>query len=150
MFRIVKSSTLRKQEEYITTLTSEKSKEVQKAFEVATALNESTEVLEQLTQEHKALADAYDELKAELDEIKKANERENSVTIHFDDEFIKASPIVKYKPEVVQALEEQDVIPFGQRDKYAVELAIITLASDALNQLVDAFSEPFAEVTSND
>jgi hypothetical protein len=106
---------------------------MRKNDELAKSLDEVNNKLESLTKE--------------LNDIQTANQRENSVTISFDDTLTKASPILRYKPDIVDKMIELKMI--NEQDatqKHSVELALMTMGEEVLKQILDSFAEPFEEV----
>jgi hypothetical protein len=87
-----------------------------------------------------------DELYKTLEAIQQANERENSVTITFDDTLQKATPILKYKPDITDKMVEMNIITSANTDKYSVELALLTMTEEVVSQILDSFGETFKEV----
>ena len=86
------------------------------------------------------------ELRQTLNAINEANSREISVTISFDDTLQKATPIVKYKPDVADQLIQLNIINSSSADKYGVELALLNMTEEVLAQILDSFREEFEEV----
>lgn len=92
------------------------------------------------------LSTQLDELSEKLNKIEEANQKENSVTISFDDTLEKAAPLLKYKPDIVDKLIELKLLDINATDKYSVELAMMSMAEEVLQQILDSFAEPFEEV----
>lgn len=92
------------------------------------------------------LSTELEELSDKLNKIEEANQREYSVTISFDDTLEKASPILKYKSDIVDKLIELKLLDINATDKYSIELAMMSMAEEVLNQILDSFAEPFEEV----
>ena len=93
-----------------------------------------------------SLSTQLEELSDKLNKIEEANQKENSVTISFDDTLEKASPILKYKSDIADKLIELKLLDINATDKYSIELAMMSMAEEVLNQILDSFAEPFEEV----
>lgn len=104
-------------------------------------------------QDYRQISDLFDELhekEAEIESLKAqlalqvTNTNNNSVTITISDDFDTATPTVKYKPEIHEKMMQHGLIRetgSDKQDAFAIQLALIDMAKDALLQLVNEFTE---------
>lgn len=134
MIRIIKNSTLRK----ITEISVDMEKHIHNLTEELKELDVNK------TQEIYTLEEEVKALKKQLGAYE---QEENSVTLSIDDTLTKVTPIVRYKAELLEKLIElgyvQDDI---KHDKFAIQLGVLTVANEALNQIMEAFSEPMEDI----
>lgn len=101
-------------------------------------------------EQNAALVDELYEKEAEIESLKAqlalqvTNTNNNSVTITISDDFDTATPTVKFKPEIHEKMMQHGLIRetgSDKQDAFAIQLALIDMAKDALIQLVNEFSE---------
>lgn len=69
-----------------------------------------------------------------------------TVCITFDESYQVVTPYITYNKDQLERLVERKVLQYSQiEDKFAVELAHIMLAEDALHQIVDSYTEELKE-----
>jgi predicted nuclease with TOPRIM domain len=108
--------------------------------------NKLIEENENLVKQLEEVSEKLNEIDKTLTSIQEANERENSVTITFDDSLQKATPVLKYKPNITDKMVEMNIITSANTDKYSVELALLTMTEEVVSQILDSFGETFKEV----
>lgn len=105
------------------------------------ALELQVEVAEQ---ECARAADEIRELKKQIETLSSKSD-DNYVKIQFSDDLFKVVPIIGYREDAFEALFQEGLLNDGDNNQHAIQLALLTMASDALQQLLQAFEEPLVE-----
>lgn len=105
------------------------------------ALELQVEVAEQ---ECARAADEIRELKKQIETLSSKSD-DNYVKIQFSDDLFKVVPIIGYRGDAFEALFQEGLLNDGDNNQHAIQLALLTMASDALQQLLQAFEEPLVE-----
>lgn len=109
--------------------------------ETVPALERQVEVAEQ---ECIRAAEEIGELKRQLDTLS-SNSSENYVKISFSNDLFRVVPVIGHRDDAFEALFQEGLLKDGDNNPHAIQLALLTLASDALVQLLQAFEEPLSE-----
>ena len=97
----------------------------------------------------------YDNLKRSINDAKqkveelstnlqKITKQASNASIHldFDETFEHVTPIIAFNKENVEKLVELRYLQYSQiEDKFAIQLALVMMAEEVLQQIVDSFSE---------
>lgn len=105
------------------------------------ALELQVEVAEQ---ECSRAADEIRELKKQIETLSSKSD-DNYVKIQFSNDLFKVIPIIGYREDVFESLFQEGLLDDGDNNQHAIQLALLTMASDALQQLLQAFEEPLVE-----
>lgn len=105
------------------------------------ALELQVEVAEQ---ECSRAADEIRELKKQIETLSSKSD-DNYVKIQFSNDLFKVIPIIGYREDVFEALFQEGLLNDGDNNPHAIQLALLTMVSDALQQLLQAFEEPLVE-----
>jgi len=134
MFKIVKSKTLRDYDELVLALSNNNTKLSDMNDELHSKLFESD----------KRIVDLLEEIN-KLKRLTAESKTENSVTLVMDDNLQKITPLIRYKSNVFDTLFQNGYLNDTQNSNVAIELALITVAADGLNQLIDSFAPNISE-----
>lgn len=111
-----------------------------------------TMTIESLKNENTKLEESLEELTKEVEKLQNSIEvltrEENSVTIKIDDNNInKAEPIVKFKRDISDKLVEAGFLKIDMgEDDYAIQLALMQIAREVLEQILESFEEEIRDV----
>lgn len=99
--------------------------------------------VEKIKQGYDKVVEERDELKARLDKIEADT---TEVTMKFSDDAAQVTPVVKYNPDVVEKLIELGYLNDATaKDKFAVQITMMTIAADAIDQILESFTEDVKE-----
>lgn len=110
-------------------------------FENKTIKNDNAK----LHEENIKLSKLIEEQKQTLQELNSLINKErihNSVTLMIDDDLISITPIVRTKPNAFETLFQNGYLTDAQNTQHAIELSFMTIANEALEQLISQFEEP--------
>ena len=83
-------------------------------------------------------------LKEELDTFKKkfVASEENSVTLKISKDLETITPIISYRDDAFEALFQSNMLSDAHEgNQFAIQLAMMSIASDGLNQILSSFEE---------
>ncbi|WGH49521.1 hypothetical protein [Alishewanella phage vB_AspM_Slicko01] len=140
----------------LTTINKSKLAKMHEELEVSISIcdrfsKDNQKCIEKLHNTEKELDEVLAELNqlkhdhAELKKITKEQNISNSVSIVMDDTMTKFTPVIRHKPNVFEVLFQSGYLNDSQNNKEAIELALLTISSEVLTQLLDEFVEPFRE-----
>lgn len=130
MFRIVKNQTLKDYQHEIEMLKYE--------------LAGKSQIIKTLREDNERSFDTINSLNEKLEKFESST---NEVVTKISTDLTQVTPIVRYNPEIVEKLIELGYVNDATaQDKFAIQLALITVAQEALTQLVESFSEELEEV----
>lgn len=69
----------------------------------------------------------------------------NEVTIQLSDDLITITPVVRWKDSTEQKLIEIGALPDGENTPYAIQIALMTMAYEGIQQIVESFYPPVSE-----
>lgn len=96
-----------------------------------------------------AMADEIVVLRRELEKTQKIVapvDTENSVTLKISNDMEQVTPIVRYRNDAFERLFQEGMVDDTQADNpFATQLALLTVASEALNQLLESFEAPLED-----
>lgn len=88
------------------------------------------------------LAKRIDELEAGISE--KADE--TTATLHISDDLETVTPVTRVRSETINKLVEKKYLPYNKRDDdFAINLAVMLVAYEAMEQIVFSFEEALKE-----
>jgi len=102
-----------------------------------------------LEQKNKELEEQLEQANAKLEEVNSAFAEENSVTLIIDDTLTHVTPYVKVREDVFDKMVELHYLNDAVNPEtkgMSMQLALLTIASDGLDQILDAFSSPIDTV----
>lgn len=75
------------------------------------------------------------------DEVIQGQRTKNQVSFQINDLLTEVTPTVKWREEVVDSLVQSGFLNIrDENNKYAIQLALMTVAYDALSSIIDQFS----------
>lgn len=140
MFKIIKSSTYE-------TLLADKASSAEALRRTESVMLEQSEVTrnletkaDALTQELQSVLDAFNEFK------KKTTESEtNYVRIDISNDLKTVTPVIGVRPDCFECLFQEGLVDDTQEgNQFAVQLALLSVAEEALSQIIESF-EPAVE-----
>jgi len=76
------------------------------------------------------------------DEIIQGQRTKNQVSFQINDLLTEVTPTVKWREEVVDSLVQSGFLNIrDENNKYAIQLALMTVTYDALSSIIDQFSQ---------
>jgi translation initiation factor 2B subunit (eIF-2B alpha/beta/delta family) len=82
-----------------------------------------------------------------MDERNKVLSENTFVKMLLDDTLTKATPVVKYNPAIVEKLIELGYINDAMsEDKFAIQIALLTISNEAISQIIESFEQEFDDV----
>nr|MDA3807835.1 hypothetical protein [Thiomicrorhabdus sp.] len=86
------------------------------------------------------------DLEEKLQKFTEVHDNETSVKIILDDTLEKATPIIKYNANITDKLIESGYLSHNDADKFAVQIALLTITEEVVGQLVSSFTAEPAEI----
>jgi hypothetical protein len=104
------------------------------------------EMMNSLTSSNIDLKQENDSLKEQIALLTEKSDKA-SVRLDFDETFENVTPVITFNKEKIEKLVELQYLSYSQiDDKFAIQLALIMMAEDTLNQIINAFSEEKVDV----
>lgn len=71
---------------------------------------------------------------------------ETTATLHISDNLETVTPVTRVRPETINKLVEKQYLPYNKRDDdFAINLAVMLVAYEAMEQIVFSFEEALKE-----
>jgi putative lipase involved disintegration of autophagic bodies len=134
MFKFIKSKSYKNIKESRDKANDERSKALADLKQAQDKLDHLLEENEELSSEVKKLNDLFN------------NSSEISVKLDIDSDLKKVTPTIKYNEDVFEKLVELGYLNDGQQGHtFSIQLALVVVASEALNQIIDTYQTDIDE-----
>ncbi len=92
----------------------------------------------------KSLLKRMDEIRERLRELESPYGKEDTVTLTISDDFSRVTPVVRFNTETREKMVVDGLIT-EKADHYSAQLALISICSEALSQMIAQFTEEVEE-----